>query len=76
VPHKAQNETKHYIQSTQEEMMRRREEISPGLDEAMIRVRAHEIFLQRGGTDGHDVDDWLQAESELLILAEPESAVD
>jgi len=30
-----------------------------------IAVRAHEIFLERGATPGHDVDDWLQAEVEL-----------
>lgn len=31
-----------------------------------IEVRAYEIYLQRGGGDGNDVQDWLQAESELL----------
>ena len=30
-----------------------------------IAIRAHEIYRERGGTDGHDLDDWLQAESEL-----------
>ncbi len=30
-----------------------------------IAQRAYEIFLARGATDGHDVEDWLQAESEL-----------
>lgn len=30
-----------------------------------IRRRAHEIYLERGGTDGSDLDDWLQAEREL-----------
>lgn len=35
-----------------------------------IEVRAYEIYLQRGGTDGNDVQDWLQAESELLAEAE------
>jgi hypothetical protein len=30
-----------------------------------IRVRAFEIFEQRGREDGHDLDDWLQAEAEL-----------
>jgi hypothetical protein len=28
--------------------------------------RAFEIFLERGGEPGHDLDDWLQAELELL----------
>ncbi len=30
-----------------------------------IRVRAHELFEQRGREQGHDVDDWLQAEAEV-----------
>jgi hypothetical protein len=31
-----------------------------------IRCRAYEIYEQRGRKDGHDVDDWLQAESEIV----------
>jgi hypothetical protein len=31
-----------------------------------IALRAYEIFLARGGEPGHDLDDWLQAELELL----------
>ena len=30
-----------------------------------IRRRAHELYEQRGGDDGHELDDWLQAESEV-----------
>ncbi len=30
-----------------------------------IAVRAHELFLQRGGEAGHEMEDWLQAEREL-----------
>jgi len=30
-----------------------------------VEVRAYEIYLQRGGEDGHDVEDWLAAELEL-----------
>jgi Protein of unknown function (DUF2934) len=30
-----------------------------------IRCRAYEIYEQRNRTEGHDVDDWLQAEAEL-----------
>ena len=33
-----------------------------------IRARAYEIYLQRGQVGGHDMDDWLQAEYELLQL--------
>jgi len=31
-----------------------------------IARRSYELFLARGGLDGHDVEDWLQAEAELL----------
>ena len=31
-----------------------------------IAKRSYELFLARGGLDGHDVEDWLQAETELL----------
>ncbi len=31
-----------------------------------IELRAYQIFIERGGEPGHDVEDWLQAESELL----------
>ena len=30
-----------------------------------IRLRAYEIFLERGGLSGNELDDWLQAEREL-----------
>jgi len=30
-----------------------------------IRIRAHEIHLERGGLPGNELDDWLQAEREL-----------
>ena len=30
-----------------------------------IAIRAHQIFVDRGGEPGHDVEDWLQAEREL-----------
>lgn len=35
------------------------------LIEEEIALRAYEIYLERGKTDGNDVDDWLQAEYEL-----------
>ncbi len=31
-----------------------------------IRTRAYELFTQRGSSDGNDLSDWLQAESELM----------
>jgi hypothetical protein len=32
------------------------------------RTRAYELYLQRGCQDGHDRNDWLQAEHELLQM--------
>jgi hypothetical protein len=29
--------------------------------------RAYELYLSRGAGDGQDVDDWLQAEQDLLV---------
>lgn len=31
----------------------------------VIRKRAYELYEFRGKEEGHDLDDWLQAESEL-----------
>ena len=31
-----------------------------------IRARAYELYVQRGKLDGHELEDWLQAESEIL----------
>jgi hypothetical protein len=31
-----------------------------------IELRAYHIYLGRGGADGHDLDDWLQAERQVL----------
>jgi hypothetical protein len=33
--------------------------------EQQIQQRAYELYEQRGRTDGHDLDDWFQAESEI-----------
>ena len=30
-----------------------------------IELRAYQIYIERGCADGHDVDDWLQAEHDL-----------
>jgi len=32
-----------------------------------IRARAFELYVQRGREEGHELDDWLQAEEELTI---------
>jgi Protein of unknown function (DUF2934) len=31
-----------------------------------IELRAHQIYVERGGAHGQDLKDWLQAERELL----------
>ena len=33
--------------------------------EQQIQKRAYELYEQRGRTDGHELDDWLQAECEI-----------
>ena len=33
-----------------------------------IAARAYQVFLERGRQDGHAIDDWLQAEYELMQL--------
>jgi Protein of unknown function (DUF2934) len=40
----------------------------PSPTREQIAARAYQIYLERGRTDGHDVDDWMQAEYELLQL--------
>ena len=39
-------------------------------DEA-IRIRAYELYEQRGRAQGHDVEDWLQAEQEVAATDAP-----
>jgi hypothetical protein len=39
-------------------------------ERAQIEERAYEIFLERGGTHGDDLADWLTAEEELKALAQ------
>ena len=39
-----------------------------------ISQRAHEIYEARGGQDGRDLDDWLQAEREIDAEIEAERA--
>jgi hypothetical protein len=34
--------------------------------DADIAHRAYDLYLARGGEHGHDLDDWLHAEHELL----------
>ena len=39
-----------------------------------IERRAYDIYLSRGGADGNDVDDWLQAERQVLEELKKEKA--
>ena len=39
---------------------------SQELTEEIIRIRAYHLFEQRGCRHGSDMDDWLQAEAEVL----------
>lgn len=34
-----------------------------------IRMRAYDLYTQRGKADGHALDDWLQAEDEIFRAA-------
>ena len=43
-----------------------RKETTPAVDiDERIRRRAFELFQLRGCQDGHDFDDWVQAEAEI-----------
>ena len=42
--------------------------------EEQIRARAYQIHLERGQESGHEHDDWLQAEYELMQLPTEEIA--
>ncbi len=39
-----------------------------------IRQRAHEMYELRGREDGHDLDDWLIAESEVTRISRPSAS--
>ena len=43
-------------------------DVAGGAEKKDIARRAYEIYESRGGTDGADLDDWLQAERELQQL--------
>jgi len=51
---------------------RRRTDVEPPRRDPIteaIALRAYELFLARGGQHGRDLEDWLQAERELLEAA-------
>ena len=38
--------------------------------EERVRLRAHQLYVERGNESGSEIDDWLQAEEELLAAQE------
>jgi hypothetical protein len=42
--------------------------------EADVARRAYELYEQRGGAHGHDIDDWLLAERELGLAGRSTAA--
>ena len=48
-----------------EKAVERRELLLDSTREQQIRIHAYEIYLQRGGQAGNELEDWLQAEREL-----------
>lgn len=40
----------------------------------LIRIRAYERYEARGRGDGHDLEDWLEAEAEITGRAEEAAA--
>jgi len=43
--------------------------------EQLIRERAYQFYEERSGEDGHDLDDWLRAEAEILGQRSGDSAM-
>ena len=41
--------------------------------EERIHRRAYELYVQRGNQSGSELDDWLQAEEEMLQVQEQEA---
>ena len=42
------------------------DEASLNSTEELIRVRAYQLYEEQGCEDGHDLEDWLRAEAEVL----------
>ena len=51
------------------EQMQERNGVEPEDDDLLVQkriaLRAYELYLHRGGLDGHAAEDWLQAEREI-----------
>ena len=48
--------------------------IASGVSESDIARRAFELYCDRGREDGHDIDDWLNAERELRDVSSSSAA--
>ena len=48
--------------------------IASGVTESDIARRAFELYCDRGREDGHDIDDWLNAERELRDVSSSSAA--
>jgi hypothetical protein len=46
------------------------------ISQELIERRAYSLYLARGAEDGHDIDDWLQAERELVELLSEQRTAD
>jgi len=49
----------------------RTSKVTPTLEQ--IKLRAYEIFLERRGAPGNQIEDWLQAERELASTSQPKA---
>jgi len=47
---------------------------SQELTEEIIRIRAYQLFEMRGQEHGHDMEDWLQAEAEVMGKKKPSAS--
>ena len=47
---------------------------NPTALEERIRLRAYELYEARDREDGHELDDWLQAEAEIIGTGQRASA--
>ena len=45
-----------------------------GDDHEAVRTRAYQLYAERGMEDGHDLEDWFQAEGELASGSEGSAA--
>jgi len=49
-----------------EKLTRQRQKLMIGMLERKIRLRARQLYDERGQTDGKALEDWVKAESEVL----------